>query len=123
MKIGGKSTRGENYLDAAFFHADRKEGGCGSNWVRTTKQGTARNHRKGINAKWPTRSALVGAYIDVPSTAFRDNYDCVFGRCGCTPCGEARAAGLVARCSSSCIGHRSSGISVEYEEAEILQEA
>lgn len=103
MKIGGQDGRGENYLDAAFFNADRSKGGCGSNWVRTTKQGTARNERKGIRSKWPTQD--VGRYTSTPSAAFRSNYDCAFQRCGCPIHTPLWAAGNRLGCNAYCGGH------------------
>lgn len=111
-KIGGRTRKGEDYLDAAFYHADRQLGGCGANWVRTTKQGTARNHKRGVNAKWPTRAALVNQYIDVPSTAYRDNYDCAFGKCTHEPCEAARAARRSGQCSPGCQAHAGDSVAV-----------
>lgn len=99
FKIGGKSSRGEYYLDHSQYNAHVEKGGCGANWERSTKQGMAQDAKKGIRSKWPTRAALVGKFTDVPSQTYRSRYDCAFQKCACVSCSPLWEAGLVARCS------------------------
>ena len=81
-KNGGRDGKGEDYLNWSYFHADPREGGCGTTWTRTTKQGAERDRSRGVNPKWLTRDALVGSFTMAPSEAYRFRYDHAFGKCG-----------------------------------------
>lgn len=86
FKHGGRNGRGELYSNWDMFVADPKKGGCGENWTRTTKQGVERDHRRGVNPKWKTRSAERGTYTEIGTPGYRFNYDCAFLKCGCAFC-------------------------------------
>ena len=77
FKIGGTTGRGAEYLDAAIYHCDPRGGGCGQNWARTTAQGQAVDHARGIRSKWLTRSALRGTAHSAPSERFRSRYELI----------------------------------------------
>lgn len=74
FKSGGKTSKGEEYLDWSMYSADRRAGGCGASWARTTRQGAERDKDK-YNPKWLTRSALRGTAYSMPSDAYREGYD------------------------------------------------
>jgi hypothetical protein len=69
----------ESVHDWSIFNADPRKGGCGFTWTRTTSTGTVRDHALGRESRWKTRSAGQERYVSVPSDAFRDNYERIFG--------------------------------------------
>lgn len=78
FKHGGIDSKGEEHLDWSMFSADRREGGCGALWTRTTRQGQELHEQRGMGpAKWLTRSA--GRFTSVPSQTYEDNYSRIFG--------------------------------------------
>lgn len=82
FKIGGSDSRGNTYLDAEIYHADRKLGGCGANWSADTKQGAERQReRMGREPRWLTEDAAVGRSYNLPPTsdAYAENYRRAFG--------------------------------------------
>lgn len=80
FKNGGRDAKGSGHYDWFTYFADPRQGGCGTNWARDTKQGAARRERKGMTPpKWKTASAQKESYTSVPSDAFRDNYERIFG--------------------------------------------
>lgn len=97
-KKGGTTGRGETYLDWSMYHADPRRGGCGTSWARTTKQGVEWDHKKGIDPKWKTRSAIIGSFQLSTSELYRRNYDCAFQKCGCVVCADLWTSGLRAWC-------------------------
>lgn len=74
-KAGGIDGRGGEHRHWSLFTADRKRGGCGEVWARTTRQGRARDLQAGVQSKWATRAAAVERATSVPSEAFRTNWD------------------------------------------------
>ena len=80
-KIGGQSSKGENYLDAAFYTADRRKGLCGSSWAIDTKQGVEQAQSRGINPKWKSGSAATNRkfILSPTSEAYQENYKRIFG--------------------------------------------
>jgi hypothetical protein len=74
-KIGGTSQRtGENYLNAAIYGCPPQDGGCGSTWTRTTRQGVAHDATRGVRSKWGTQDVQRDRTVSVPSEQFRANY-------------------------------------------------
>jgi hypothetical protein len=74
----GSGAKGEEYLDWSMFSADRRKGGCGALWTRTTAQGQKMHDQRGMGeAKWLTRSAQRS--LSVPSQAYIDQYERIFG--------------------------------------------
>ena len=79
-KFGGVDGKGEEYLFWSMYSCDRRDGGCGNAWSRTTPQGVARDQSRGINPKWPTKAAASGrSYF---SGLREDDYDRIFGKKG-----------------------------------------
>jgi hypothetical protein len=73
----GYDVGSQEYLDWSMFSADRRKGGCGALWARTTRQGQELHDQRGMGpAKWLTRSATRS--LSVPSQAYMDNYDRIF---------------------------------------------
>lgn len=79
-KIGGIDGRKEEYLHASMYFADPKQGGCGKSWSRTTAQGQEKDRSKGIDSKWPTRTAITGRSYSMPSRQYSDNFERIFGK-------------------------------------------
>jgi hypothetical protein len=65
----------EGAHDWSIFSADRRKGGCGGVWSRTTPQG---QQRLGKPANGLTSDALAERSYWIPSQAYRDNYDRIF---------------------------------------------
>lgn len=61
----------------ATYHADRKQGGCGHSWSRTTKEGLAHNTNRGQQTAGLTASAERGRVHFVPSEQYRARYDLI----------------------------------------------
>ena len=79
-KHGGVDTTGETYLNWSMYNCNPMQGGCGSNWTRTTPQGVARDAQRGVQSRWHTQSAGTARFTSVPSDAYRANFDRAFGR-------------------------------------------
>jgi hypothetical protein len=77
FKSGGM-VKGEVYHDWSLFSADRRKGGCGAAWSRTTKQGVAYNDERGRSTAWKTQDAEVNRTYWMPSDAYRANFDRIF---------------------------------------------
>jgi hypothetical protein len=80
-KCGGTTgfdVGSQEYLDWSMFSADRRKGGCGALWARTTRQGQELHDQRGMGpAKWLTRSAT--RTLSVPSEKFMSEYERIFG--------------------------------------------
>lgn len=61
------------------YNHDRKAGGCGATWTRTTAQGLERNTTRDQQTKWLTGAASTERRYFTPSEAYRSNYQRVFG--------------------------------------------
>ena len=83
FKNGGKDGKGHEYLSWSMYNADPRRGGCGYTWARTTPQGIAKDHAKGIDTKWGTRSAETGRSYSLPSQAYQDGWERIFGSSSC----------------------------------------
>jgi hypothetical protein len=79
FKHGGTDNKGEEHVKWAMYNADPRKGGCGNNWARDTKQGVAANNEKGRDPKWKAESAELDRTFSMPSDAYRDNYERIFG--------------------------------------------
>lgn len=74
----GSGAKGEEYLDWSMFSADRRLGGCGTLWTRTTRQGVEMHKERNMgDPKWVTRSAQ--RTLSLPSQKYMDNYERIFG--------------------------------------------
>lgn len=69
----------EQYHDWSIFNADPRAGGCGATWTRTTTTGQRRDAARGISSLNLTASAGKERYVSVPSPAFADAYERIFG--------------------------------------------
>ena len=75
FKSGGRSGRGEEYLNWSMYNCDVRTGGCGSNWTRSTKQGREMYEGvRGQKLRGFTRSAEVDSVHSLPSDRFQDRY-------------------------------------------------
>jgi hypothetical protein len=61
-----------------FVH-DRKEGGCGAIWTRTTQYGLDRNTSRNAQTKWLTTGASAGRVYSLPSKAYEDGWERIYG--------------------------------------------
>lgn len=77
----GKDTHGQEHADFFLYNADRRDGGCGTTWSRTTTTEAAQSEAKKYKPKWLTQDAARGrVYITSPnSDEYRDNYARIFG--------------------------------------------
>jgi hypothetical protein len=62
-------------MDWNIFHCDPGDGGCGSNWSRTTRQGLAKRDAQGDSTSGLTESALVQRAFSTPSERFKRGYE------------------------------------------------
>jgi hypothetical protein len=69
----------EQQHDWSIFNADRREGGCGATWTRTTTTGVRKDAKRGVQSLNMTASAGKERYVSVPSEAYRSNYELAFG--------------------------------------------
>jgi hypothetical protein len=80
-KMGGTTgydVGSQEYLDWSMFSADRRKGGCGTLWARTTRQGAQMHAERGMgDPKWLTRGAT--RTLSMPSQQYMDNYAAIFG--------------------------------------------
>lgn len=76
---GGIDTKREEYRNWFMYSADRRRGGCGGAWTRTTKQGRAHDAQSGVDSRWLTKDAATERSYSMPSDQYRDNYAAVFG--------------------------------------------
>lgn len=79
FKKGGTDNKGQEHLDWSMYNADPRKGGCGNNWTRDTKQGVENNNKRGKDPKWRAESAAVDRTFSMPTDAYRDNYERIFG--------------------------------------------
>jgi hypothetical protein len=79
FKNGGRDRKGETYLNWEIYSADRREGGCGASWAADTKQGVQEGEKKGYRPRWVTKDAAANRSYSMPSDAYRDNYERIFG--------------------------------------------
>lgn len=81
FKNGGIDNHGYEHFDWSMYNADRKKGGCGTTWTRTSEQGRQLDASKGINTKWLTGSAAKArTYILSPDNeAYSEGYRRAFG--------------------------------------------
>jgi hypothetical protein len=61
-------------MDWNIFHCEPGDGGCGSNWSRTTRQGLAKRDAQGAETSGLTESALVQRAFSTPSERFKRGY-------------------------------------------------
>lgn len=78
-KFGGIDNHDEEHLLWSMYSADRRKGGCGHGWARTTEQGKARDESRGVSPKWLTQSAAVGRAWSLPTPEYEANYEKAFG--------------------------------------------
>jgi hypothetical protein len=76
---GSQAGPRESTHDWSIFNADRKAGGCGFTWTRTSSSGVKRDESLGRASRWRTRSAGKEAFVSVPSDSYRANYEAIFG--------------------------------------------
>jgi hypothetical protein len=76
---GSGHTAALSRHDWSIFNADRRAGGCGATWTRTTTTGTAIDHAHGRHPTGLTASAGKARFVSVPSEAFRQNFEAIFG--------------------------------------------
>lgn len=69
----------ESRHDWSIFSADLRAGGCGATWTRTTTTGAVRDRARGVEPANLTASAGKERHVSVPSQAFRDHYEAIFG--------------------------------------------
>src|SRR6266446_5424124 len=74
---GGKAKASENHLEWNTFHCPPMDGGCGSNWSRTTKQGLAKRDAQGAPTLGLTNAAVTQRATSVPSDRYRNRYDLI----------------------------------------------
>lgn len=77
-RIGGNIGKSDEHRLFSIFTADRRKGGCGTTWARSSQEQIADDQAKGIDSKWKVSSAVTGRVMSVPSAAFTDNYDQAF---------------------------------------------
>lgn len=65
--------------DANLYFDDPRQGGCGASWSRTRGALADQRAQKGLPTKGLTGDAMRAAYVSVPSDAYRDAYERVFG--------------------------------------------
>src|SRR6516225_9137347 len=76
---GSQAGAREMVHDWSIFSADRRQGGCGATWTRTTTTGARKDAARGVQSANLTASAGRERSISVPSQAYRDHYAAVFG--------------------------------------------
>lgn len=101
-KNGGRTSRGEQYLNWAMYNADARKGGCGYSWTRTTKQGIEHDASKGVRSRWKTRSAERDTFHLTTSALYRTKYDCAFLKCGCDICAHVATLPASERAGFEC---------------------
>jgi hypothetical protein len=69
----------EAFHDWSIFSADRRSGGCGATWTRTTSTGAEKDRARGVEPLNLTASAGKERYVSVPTAAFREHYEAIFG--------------------------------------------
>ena len=62
-----------------IYSDDLRRGGDGRTWARTSKQAVSGDRSRGIDPKWPTRSARVNRTTFVPSDSYSGRYEEIFG--------------------------------------------
>lgn len=60
-----------------MYSHDQREGGCGANWTRTTKEGLKHNEQVNQQTKWLSASADVGRVHSLPTAAYQRGYDAI----------------------------------------------
>lgn len=75
----GKDGKGQEHADFFLYNADRRDGGCGTTWSRTTSTEAAAAEKKKYKPKHLTQSADTGRSYSLPSEQFRSNYERAFG--------------------------------------------
>lgn len=77
----GQETRGsrETAHEWSIYSADRRAGGCGGVWSRTAPTGVERYRSMGREPKGLTQDAATGRTYSMPTDAYRDNYERIFG--------------------------------------------
>lgn len=76
---GSQAGQREATHDWSIFNADRKRGGCGFTWTRTTPTGAAHDHALGREPRWGTRALGAERFVSAPSEAYRSQYEAIFG--------------------------------------------
>ena len=76
---GSQAGPREMVHDWSIFSADRRQGGCGATWPRTTSTGARKDAARGVQSANLTASAGKERVVSVPSQAYRDNYEAIFG--------------------------------------------
>lgn len=81
FKHGGTTIKkGEKYLNWEMYNADRKQGGCGTSWTVDTPQGVQEAEQQGrAKPRWVNEAAATGRSYSMPSEAFSDAYERIFG--------------------------------------------
>jgi len=57
-----------------MFHCPPAEGGCGSNWSKTTRQGLAKREAQGAPTSGLTEAAVTQRAMSLPSERFKAGY-------------------------------------------------
>jgi hypothetical protein len=80
---GGKGVETQGGRETAhewsIFSADRRAGGCGGVWSRTAPTGAVRDRTRGREPKGLTSDAAAERSYFLPSDAYRDQYERIFG--------------------------------------------
>jgi hypothetical protein len=75
---GGESqAKHGKSMEWNIFHCAPEDGGCGSNWSKTTRQGLAKREAQGAETAGLTESAATQRAISMPSDRFRQNYEAI----------------------------------------------
>lgn len=75
---GGESQRAHGKaMDWSIFSCPPDEGGCGTSWSKTTRQGLAKRDAQGEITSGLTESALVQRAFSAPSDRFKRNFEMI----------------------------------------------
>jgi hypothetical protein len=69
---------GTPHMWSQYVH-DRRDGGCGAVWTRTTGYGQERNEQHNMGSKWLTTGAAKGRAYSLPSDQYQRNWEVIFG--------------------------------------------
>ncbi len=73
--LGGVDNHGEDHHLWSMFSADRRQGGCGATWTRTTKEGQSYDHKRGINPQRLSHSAEVDRSYSLASDLYQERWE------------------------------------------------
>lgn len=78
-RLGDSADGNHGTPDGVIYYCDPREGGSGDSWTRARGSVADDRAKKGLSTKNLTGDAMRGAYVSVPSDAFRNNYERAFG--------------------------------------------